>query len=259
MNTGKHFCHAVTVVMIMSLSSCTGILTGIYDEPPTESRTTSAGQLYIDASDWTKWHYIDLKAVTDSIAENPSFNPSALWQTFDIPVAEVSDSARKAGIYTYWYDVFGEGTGKYEFRSFYPTAAQEEPSEWTLAVHRNNVRTNGGAVWESPFVSLDELPEGSDWLRDINFTEDEWNQIDVWTLQEQMLLGLVGNQGIYINPILSRWLTMQIPPMPPVFSLNSSVFILRISDDSYAALQLADYMNNLGTKCHLTINYRYPL
>lgn len=34
---------------------------------------------------------------------------------------------------------------------------------------------------------------------------------------------------------------------------------MRTPDGEYAALQLENYQNALGTKCHLTINYRYPL
>ncbi len=42
----------------------------------------------------------------------------------------------------YWFDVFGEGIKKNTFTYFEPTAEQGAPSEWTLAIHRNNVRTN---------------------------------------------------------------------------------------------------------------------
>lgn len=74
-----------------------------------------------------------------------------------------------------------------------------------------------------------------------------------------MLLGLIGNQGIDINSTLSSWLTIDIPPMPPAFTLDSRVYILRLDDGSLAALQLENYQSNTGTKCCLTIKYRYPL
>lgn len=127
------------------LSGCDGILDGIYDEPAQERVETVAGELYIDASDWTRWHYLDLDALADSVSANPGYNTSAAWVTMDIPT-DPSDTAAgdtPTGIYTYWYDVFGQGIGKYEYRDSYPTAPQPEPADWTLAVHRNNVRTNG--------------------------------------------------------------------------------------------------------------------
>lgn len=46
--------------------------------------------------------------------------------------------------------------------------------------------------------------------------------------------------------------------MPPSFSMNNHVFVLRLKDGSYAALQLENYLAPNGTKCYLTINYKYP-
>ena len=105
---------------------------------------------------------------------------------------------------------------------------------------------------------MNDLPESSDAFRNMKFTEDEWTENEVWDSQDQMLLGNVPSQGIEINKVLSSWLCMDIPPMPPAFSMNNHVFILRLNDGSYAALQLENYLSPNGTKCHLTINYKYP-
>ena len=106
---------------------------------------------------------------------------------------------------------------------------------------------------------LDQLPDDRGYYNNLDFVPDAWNQLDVWTVQDRMLLGIVGNQGINVNPVLSGWLAMEIPPMPPVFKLCSNVFILKLADGSMAALQLQNYQSTTGTKCCLTINYRYPL
>lgn len=249
------------------LSGCEGILSGVYDMPAPATRATSAGQLYVDASDWGKWYYIDFRALADATADNPDFNPSSLWMEQSVPLPEEnaeSDAAADpdaglTGIYTYWYDVFGQGIKNYAFRDFRPAAAQAEPAEWSIAVHRNNVRTNGGAVAATEYRSLDDLPVGREWLEKLEYRPDIWNTSDVWVIQDRMLLGLIGNQGITVNTVLSRWLTMDIPPMPPAFSRDGRVFVVRLADGSYAALQLADYMSPEGVKCCLTINYAYPL
>ena len=162
------------------------------------------------------------------------------------------------GIYTYWYDVFGAGLSNHEFQSFTPTAEQPEPEKWHIAVHRNNVRTNGGAAHETSYTSMSELPESSEAFADATFTPDTWNELDVWTIREQMLQGFVGNQGIQVNPVLSSWLKLEIPPVPPAFTLNNHVFIVRFDDGTYAAIQLENYQNAAGVKCCLTINYKYP-
>ena len=61
-----------------------------------------------------------------------------------------------------------------------------------------------------------------------------------------------------INRLLSSWLQLYIPPIPPAFTHDSHVFIIRMKDGTYAALQLANYISPEGDKCWLTINYRYP-
>ena len=242
------------------LTGCHGIFSGIYDEPADEDtpQVTAAGQLYIDASSWTQWHFIDLDEVVDSVRLDSLYNPSQAWVTYPIPLTAVAGDTED-GIYTYWFDVFGQGLSNREFREFTPTAAQEEPEHWTFAVHRNNVMTNGCTVAATDYTDIDALPTGTDWLEGLQYTADHWNESDVWVIQDQMLLGLIGCQGIAVNETLSQWLKIDIPPMPPAFTLNSRVFVLRTPEGRHAALQLVNYQSATGTKCVLTINYRYPL
>ncbi len=239
-------------VMLSALSACHGILDDIYDEPSGDM-TMREGQLYVDASSWTAWYYIDLLNTKEGFVQMNI-------PTEELPSLNTQPSALnpKPGIYTYWYDVFGAGLSNHEFQSFTPTEAQPEPDTWHIAVHRNNVRTNGGAAYETPYTSMSDLPESSDAFVNATFTEDEWNELDVWTIREQMLQGFVGNQGIEVNPVLSSWLKLEIPPVPPTFTLNNHVFIVRFADDTYAAIQLENYQNAAGVKCCLTINYKYP-
>lgn len=256
----RRYLQLLCVSSVMLLTGCDGVFSGLYDEPATRDQITVAGELYIDASDWGKWHYIDLKALTDAVAADPDFNTSSAWVTKEIPLTEIKDSENsKAGIYTYWYDVFGVGIANNEYRDFYSTSSQEEPENWTLAVHRNNVRTNGCTVAATGLKSLDELPEDRSFYSSLSYKADEWNEKDVWVIQDRMLQGLIGNQGIAVNNVLSSWLGIDIPPMPPAFTLNPEVFIIKLPDGTTGALQLKNYQSDTGTKCCLSINYRYPL
>lgn len=133
-----------------------------------------------------------------------------------------------------------------------------EPAHWSIAVHRNNVRTNNASVIETSYTSIDQLPEQSADFSGSDMKADEWDDADVWADQTQMIQGIVGCQGIKINKVLSSWLTISLPPIPPAFTSNSHVFLIRFSNGKYAAVQLENYMNAAGTKCWLTINYRYP-
>lgn len=264
--TSKNLLEKAFVIMCMlKFTACTGILDNIYDHP--KEIVPVRGQIVVDATSWSDWYYIDLHRLhqlTVDGDEEALLKAQTEFAAYPIPMEPTGDKVttpvndRKPGQYMYWFDVFGAGITNNRFAYYQPTATQAAPEEWTFAVHRNNVRTNGGAVLETTYTSMNDLPESSDAFRNLKFTEDEWTENEVWDSQEQMLLGNVPSQGIEINKVLSSWLIMDIPPMPPAFSMNNHVFILRLNDGSHAALQLENYLSPNGTKCHLTINYKYP-
>lgn len=248
-----------TICISAILTGCNGMFDWVYDQPNQNENITVSGKLYIDASDWEEWHYIDFDSISAKSIENPEYNPSSAWITMRVPVAPVENSENKAGIYTYWYDVYGAGITDYEFRSYQPTAVQPEPGSWTIAVHRNNVRTNNCTVAATEYHSINDLPDDKDYYKSLTYLSDEWNETDVWTIQDKMLLGLIGNQGIYINNTLSSWLSVMLPPIPPSFTLNNKVFIIKTPSGEYGAIQLENYQSSTGVKCCMTINYKYPL
>ncbi len=239
-----HGLFLLLVASVLLLSACSGIAGGLYDDPPT-SVPVREGQFVVDATSWSDWYYFDM--TTDS-----------LIGPVPIPMALTGESDGKSGQYMYWFDVFGEGIEKNEFKSYTPCDPQPDPEHWTLAFHRNNVRTNGGAVLKTEYTDIKQLPESSDSFANMSFTEDVWTENEVWDSQSQMLQSMVPSQGIKINRVLSSWLKLKVPPMPPQFVYNNHVFILRLADGTYAALQLADYISPSGAKCFLTVNYKYP-
>lgn len=239
-----HGLFLLLVASVLLLSACSGIAGGLYDDPPT-SLPAREGQFVVDATSWSDWYYFDM--TTDS-----------LIGPVPIPMALTGESDGKSGQYMYWFDVFGEGIEKNEFKSYTPCDPQPDPEHWTLAFHRNNVRTNGGAVLKTEYTDIKQLPESSDSFANMSFTEDVWTENEVWDSQSQMLQSMVPSQGIKINRVLSSWLKLKVPPMPPQFVYNNHVFILRLADGTYAALQLADYISPSGAKCFLTVNYKYP-
>lgn len=260
----RSFFPFLSLISIFFLSSCHGILDSVYDDDEDDDDAADVENvLKVDASSWTEWHYIDFSQIKESIANgNADTTPGVV--TCAIPLEaqgdtlKVEPSGEVPGVWMRWYDVFGEGLSRNEFRHFYQIGAQPEPQDWDIAVHRDNVRTNGGAVCETQYTSMDDLPESSESFSDAKFVADEWNTTDVWTVQDRMLQGLIGSQSIKMNTVLSSWLSVNIPPIPPTFTHNSHVFIVRFKDGTHAAVQLADYRNTKGVKCYLTINYKYP-
>ena len=228
-------------------ASCEGVFGGIYDEDRGDETGVKPGQLYIDATSWNDWYYIDLDSLVDLIDKGDA---AALQQAqtkftpWPIPQTENTEAMRdSSGMYIYWFDIFGKGMSNYERRGYKPTAPQPEPEHWTFAVHRDNVR-------------MDEVPDSAQAFADKTFTPDTWSERDVWVDRKEMPNCIMGNQGIKINQVLSSWLVFNIPPIPPTYTFNNHVFILRTKDGEYFALQLANYTDTKGTTCYLTINYR---
>lgn len=71
MNLAKTGWRTLGAAVILSLPACNGIFEGIYDMPTTETGNeygfilidegTRTGRIYIDATDYTEWHYVDLR------------------------------------------------------------------------------------------------------------------------------------------------------------------------------------------------------
>ena len=255
---------------MLLMTACEGVMGGIYDEPTTEVKVAE-GQLYIDASSWTEWYYIDLKALAQAAATGDSATIDSLQTHFPhytVPQTLTGEWDGESRYSLHWFDIWGAGVEVDTLVSTIPADRQPEPDSWTLAIHRDNVRTNGCAAFETSYTSIDNLPSTSTLLMEeeaqrlgvgtLVFTEDTLSTSQIWVNSQQMLNCLVGCQVIGYNAVLSNWLRLKIPPMPPAFTHNANVFLLRLPDGSYAALQLANYKSPSGTNCCMTINYRYP-
>ena len=259
--------HAIVCCcIILFASACNGMFDGVYDNPQDTPKDVES-QLYIDATSWTDWYYISF----DSLEQyREAGNTDALryhqthFTAYPIPVSPTGEMTtthpdeNNSGVYTYWYDVFGKGLSVNEFRSYTPADKQPEPEHWDIAVHYKDARTNGASVLETPYTSFDDLPASSSEFSGAPFTADEWTENVVWVDRSEMLNKLIGCQGIKINRVLSSWLDVEMQTPPPTFSQNNHIFVIRLANGKYVAVQLANYMNANGDKCWLTINYKYP-
>lgn len=204
------------VVATLSLSACNGVFENIYDEPLAEGKKefgfivtddkTCTGRIYIDATDYTEWHYIDLSG------------KEVITQKVEIDV----------------------------------------PSKWDFAVHRYDVKTNGGAVMESTVTDFSSIASING-IHEDHFVTDEWTTDKITVDMSQMMDGVILYTEDYYNPCLSRWLTVDTSTMPPVYTLSGKIYLLRLSDGSYAALRLSNYMSDAAIKGFMTIDYLYPV
>lgn len=204
------------VIAMLSLSACNGILENIYDAPQSEvtkvygfisvDDITHTGRIYINATDYTEWHYIDLhdKLVTTAAVD------------------------------------------------------AEAPTNWDLAIHRYDAKTNGGAVMEGETSDFGMLPTISS-IPAETFVTDEWTTDKITVDISQMMDGIILYAEDWYNPCLSKWLHVDTSTMPPIYTLSGKIYLLRLSDGTYAALRLTDFMNDAAVKGFMTIDYLYPV
>lgn len=202
--------------LLLSLPACNGIFEGIYDMPTTETGNeygfilvdegARTGRIYIDATDYTEWHYVDLhgKQVTTTAVDGAA------------------------------------------------------PETWDFAVHRYDAKTNGAAVWESTAGAFDALPAPGS-VSEEQWTADEWTTDRITVDMSQMMDGIILYAEDYWNPCLSRWLDVDTSTMPPIYTLSGKIYLLRLEDGTFAALRLANFMNDVAVKGYMTIDYLYPV
>lgn len=97
------------------------------------------------------------------------------------------------------------------------------------------------------------MPQGT-------FVADEWTTnkiaVDVSHMMEDN--GYLIYAPSDFNPELSKWLNVDTSEMPPIYTPSNKVYLLRMKDDTMAAIRLVSYMNAAGIKGYMTFDYIYP-
>lgn len=230
----KRIRNAAAWLLIAAVTTaCNGILDGIYDDPDEGDATTGAGvtgslsttgygfvaydadthrgQLYVDATDYYTWTYLNFHTLTT--------DTFLIDLTLDTPLAD-------------------------------------EPTDWDIALHRWDVRTNGGEALETTYTSLDDLAAAGT-LPTGDYVEDTWYEYVAVDMTD-VVTGNIGYLGCYVNLELSKWMDVSTGYGPPTYTASGRVYMVHLADDTYLALLLSNYMNTSGTKGYLTIDYIYP-
>ena len=134
------------------------------------------------------------------------------------------------------------------------------PEQWDFALHRYDVKTNGGKVMMTTYHSITEL-EAAGLPADGTWVEDSYSEnsitVDMSHMMEGYLIYAPGNK----NTEAGKWLNVDTSNMPPDYTMYDNVMIYQFTDGSYAAIQLEDFMSNdrYKTKGWMTVNYKYPV
>ena len=244
---------AIFLLLWVFLSSCNGIMSGIYDDPEDEttdeivfgfngSADATRYILKLNATSFTQWIYVDLHTKTLTVKDIP--DTLSLTGKWDGRTRWELDSVR------------GE---KYIFMRDIKVATQEDADKWDFAIHHFDVKTNNGAVYETPYSSIDDALNHTDAIKAATFVGDEWTAHQCIVDLTYMMSWKIWFIGSYVNPVLTRWVTMDFSTPPPKYSVSNRVYALRMSDGTYAALFLDKYYDTLGQKGILTIDIKYPL
>ncbi len=206
---------AFSTSLLLALTGCNGIMSGIYDELDSNespdfgflnpSNQGTPGTIYIDATSYTDWTYIDFA--------------NKKIETVDVEA--------------------------------------DAPQTWDIAVHRYDVKTNGGKVLETQHAEFDKartlIGQSTD-----GYASDVWTTEKIAIDMSTMMDGYLSYIASDYNAELSRWLEVDTSTMPPIYTPSDKVYLIKLKNGSLAAVKLADYMDSTGVKGFMTIQYIYP-
>lgn len=183
------------------------------------------GSMTLDVSDYSKWTYINLKT-----GETQTHRDFSAWNY--LTAGEVVETAEAQG------------------------SESDVTIDWHIAIHRDNIRTNGGAAVATAATAMSEVVS----MPDSGYEKDETVANAVMTDRAGMMSGKIGYAATAtVNPVLTGWVS-KVPTgtMPPyIYEPTNLVYVVKNADGSYAKLQFTDFYNAEGTTGHITFSYEY--
>ena len=135
----------------------------------------------------------------------------------------------------------------------------EIPAKWDLAIHRYDIKTNEGAAFQTTYTSIDDLKASGKLPAEENFVKDEWTTDKIAIDMSGMMEGNIKYTEDYRNDILSGWLNVDTSSMPPIYTMSNQVYLIRLKDNTYAAIRFTNYTNARGIKGYIDFDFLYPL
>lgn len=184
----------------------------------------SEGTLTVNTSAYNTWTYINLKT-----GETETLTDFNAWDYYtDGAVVETKPATGDASLITI---------------------------DWHIAIHRYDVKTNGGSAVATEATSLDAVTT----LPSDGYTADEATTQKVIVDMSGMMDGKIGYTASPLNSVLCQWLA-RIPTggMPPYeYKTSGVVYILKCADGSFAKLKFTDYQDAEGNAGRVSLTYEY--
>ena len=140
----------------------------------------------------------------------------------EMEIKENSFSQIKTVEYTEWayIDFSGRKVTTVKIGEEYES---EIPDNWDIAIHRYDITTDKIAI------DMSGMMEGN-----IVYTDS------------------------YYNSVLSTWLNVDTSTMPPIYTMSNQVYLIRLKDNTYAAIRFTNYTNAKGIKGYIDFDFLYP-
>ena len=137
-------------------------------------------------------------------------------------------------------------------------------ADGSQTIHRYDIKTNSGAAYRTSYTSLEELTsalnKGTFPMPDTSeFTTDEPGKISID--MSQMMEGNIIYADAETNKVLAQWLNVDTSSMPPTYTMDNHVYLVRTSNGKMAAIQFTGYSNPYlsNTKGYISLKYAYPI
>ena len=101
------------------------------------------------------------------------------------------------------------------------------PDKWDFAIHRYDIKTNEGAAYKTTYTSIDEFKATGKLPKAEDFVKDEWTT-------DKIAIDMSG-------------------------MMSNQFFLIRLKDNTYAAIRFTNYMNARGIKGYIDFDFQYPL
>jgi hypothetical protein len=138
------------------------------------------------------------------------------------------------------------------------------PISWDMAIHRYDVKTNGGSAMETSYEDLAKFqadveagtfnsPAASSFKTDV--------QDSIIVDLSQMMMGKIGYAASSVNTEMGKWLNLDLSTMPPIYTSSKKVYLLKMSDNTVAAIKFTGYTNpqKYNAKGYISFDYLYPI
>lgn len=124
---------------------------------------------------------------------------------------------------------------------------------WDIALHRWDVKTNGGTAIETEATTIADLTE----IPATGYVADELSS-EITFDMTNMMNGYIGYATGYVNKELSKWMDADLGDMPPTYTMSGKAYVLKTSAGNYAKINFTDYTDDANEKGHITFEYVYP-